>query len=91
MCGRFTLRTPAVDLIEIFEIARSFEIVPRYNIAPTQQVLAVRETDGVREPVQLRWGLLPSWSDAETGGRHDSVRRCTHRFGGQNAYQRLIT
>jgi putative SOS response-associated peptidase YedK len=68
MCGRFTLRTPAVDLIEIFEIARSFEIVPRYNIAPTQQVLAVRETDGVREPVQLRWGLLPSWSDASPGG-----------------------
>jgi putative SOS response-associated peptidase YedK len=68
MCGRFTLRTPAVDLIEIFEIARSFEIVPRYNIAPTQQVLAVRETDGVREPVQLRWGLLPSWSDAAPGG-----------------------
>jgi putative SOS response-associated peptidase YedK len=68
MCGRFTLRTPAVDLMEIFEVARSFEGVPRYNIAPTQQVLAVRETRGEREAVQLRWGLLPSWSEASLSG-----------------------
>jgi len=68
MCGRFTLRTPAADLIEIFEVARSFELTPRYNIAPTQQVAAVREVNGQREMVQLRWGLLPSWSEAATGG-----------------------
>ena len=68
MCGRFTLRTPAADLIEIFEVARSFELTPRYNIAPTQQVAAVREVRGARELVQLRWGLLPSWSDAATSG-----------------------
>jgi putative SOS response-associated peptidase YedK len=68
MCGRFTLRTPAADLIEIFEVARSFEVVPRYNIAPTQSVAAVREVEGKRELVQLRWGLLPDWSDASMSG-----------------------
>ncbi len=68
MCGRFTLRTPTADLVEIFEVARSFELTPRYNIAPTQPVAAIREVEGLRELVQLRWGLLPSWSDAATGG-----------------------
>jgi putative SOS response-associated peptidase YedK len=68
MCGRFTLRTPAADLIEIFEVARSFELTPRYNIAPTQQVVAVREAHGARELVELRWGLLPARSDAALSG-----------------------
>jgi putative SOS response-associated peptidase YedK len=68
MCGRFTLRTSAADLVEIFEVARSFELTPRYNIAPTQTVAAIREVDGRRELVQLRWGLLPAWSDASKGG-----------------------
>jgi len=68
MCGRFTLRTPTVDLVEIFEVARSFELTPRYNIAPTQPVAAIRQVDGKREMVQLRWGLLPVWSEASTSG-----------------------
>ncbi len=68
MCGRFTLRTPAADLMEIFEVARSFELVARYNIAPTQPVAAVREVAGQRELVQLRWGLLPAWSGASAAG-----------------------
>jgi putative SOS response-associated peptidase YedK len=67
MCGRFTLRTPTADLVEIFEIARSFDLTPRYNIAPTQEVAGVREVHGRREMVQLRWGLLPAWSDASSG------------------------
>lgn len=38
MCGRFTLRTPARDVVEIFELLRKPELSPRYNIAPTQKV-----------------------------------------------------
>lgn len=63
MCGRFNLRTPAEQLIEVFDLVRSFEIDPRYNIAPTQPVLAVRLTDNGREPDFLHWGLVPFWAD----------------------------
>lgn len=47
MCGRFTLRTPASVLIEMFGLGPGelqlplFE--PRYNIAPSQSIWAVRE------------------------------------------------
>ncbi len=60
MCGRFTLRTPASVLIEMFGLGTFglggdadepalplFE--PRYNIAPTQSIWAVREST-VTEP-----------------------------------------
>ncbi len=67
MCGRFTLRTPAADLIEIFDVIRSFELTPRYNIAPTQQVAAIREVGGRREMAEMRWGLLLSWQEAKSG------------------------
>jgi hypothetical protein len=29
MCGRFTLRTPARDMVEIFELLREPELTPR--------------------------------------------------------------
>jgi putative SOS response-associated peptidase YedK len=41
MCGRFTLRTPARDLVEVFELLREPELSPRYNIAPTQNVAVI--------------------------------------------------
>jgi putative SOS response-associated peptidase YedK len=65
MCGRFTLRTPARDLAEIFRLADIPDLRPRYNIAPTQSVAAVRSSpkDGHRELVQLHWGLIPFWAD----------------------------
>jgi hypothetical protein len=37
MCGRFTLRTNASDLVEIFTLLRDPELTPRSNIAPTPQ------------------------------------------------------
>lgn len=36
-------------------------MTPRYNVSPGQFVTAVRGADH-REIVQLRWGLIPSWS-----------------------------
>ena len=41
MCGRFTLRTPASQLVEIFGLAGAPELKPRFNIVPTQPVAAV--------------------------------------------------
>src|SRR5262245_15827089 len=76
MCGRFTLRTPAGQLVQQFELASAPELAPRYNIAPTQDVAAVRAgpeqasqspaTD--RELVMLRWGLIPPWADDPRAG-----------------------
>ena|ERR1700732_2115086 len=62
MCGRFTLRTPARDLVEIFELLREPDLTPRFNIAPTQQVLVVRPDNRAREWTSMRWGLVPSWA-----------------------------
>jgi putative SOS response-associated peptidase YedK len=68
MCGRFNLRTPARDLVEIFQLLREPELTPRYNIAPTQPVAAVRQVGKFRELSLLRWGLVPSWSKDPKAG-----------------------
>ncbi|NJP07314.1 MAG: SOS response-associated peptidase [Chloroflexaceae bacterium] len=62
MCGRFTLRTPASDLAQRFELDALPEIPPRYNIAPTQPVMTIRSTPEERSASLLRWGLIPSWA-----------------------------
>ena len=68
MCGRFTLRTPARDLVEIFQLFRTPEIVPRYNISPTQPVAVVRQVERRRELSMMRWGLVPAWSKDPKAG-----------------------
>jgi putative SOS response-associated peptidase YedK len=68
MCGRFTLRTPPADLVEIFELLREPDLTPRFNIAPTQQIPVVRPDNEAREWAFMRWGLVPSWArDAKSG------------------------
>jgi putative SOS response-associated peptidase YedK len=63
MCVRFTLRASPGELTELFMLAEVPQLDPHYNIAPTQTVFAVRvNSAGDREPVQLRWGLVPSWA-----------------------------
>src|SRR3954469_17967607 len=46
MCGRFTLRTPLKDVVELFELAHYSPSEPgewaRFNIAPSQQIAVVR-------------------------------------------------
>lgn len=40
MCGRFTLRTRAADLVKFFDLEGSIaDLSSRWNVAPTQQVL----------------------------------------------------
>jgi putative SOS response-associated peptidase YedK len=68
MCGRFTLRTPATDLVEVFELLREPELSPRYNIAPTTRVAVVRQVGKARELSLMRWGLVPSWSKDPKSG-----------------------
>ncbi len=64
MCGRFTLRTPAAILAELFQLAGIPTWAPRYNIAPTQPaptVVLTSEHPG-RQFRQWHWGLIPSWA-----------------------------
>ncbi len=69
MCGRFTLKTPASKLIELFQLHDFPEVVARYNISPTQLVVCVRSSADratQREAVMMRWGLVPFWAKDES-------------------------
>ena len=62
MCGRFTLRTPASTLAQMFGLILAGQLPMRFNIAPTQNVLAMRLAGARREWAWLHWGLVPSWA-----------------------------
>lgn len=65
MCGRFNvtddpytqalMKSLGIDIGPLPE--------PRYNIAPTERVPVVHELDGKRALTEMRWWLVPSWSD----------------------------
>lgn len=63
MCGRYTLRSPAEALAQLFGLPPLPGIGPRYNIAPSQPVPAVRPTGNGLRVDELRWGLVPFWAD----------------------------
>lgn len=63
MCGRFTLRTPASQLLRHFQLGTMPDLQPRYNIAPTQSIVTLRATSDIhRQLVLIRWGLVPAWA-----------------------------
>jgi putative SOS response-associated peptidase YedK len=62
MCGRFTLATPADDLVETFEVpSLTFDYVPRFNIAPGQSCPVIAEDARGRRMGLLDWGFVPAW------------------------------
>jgi hypothetical protein len=69
MCGRFAQRHTWQQIHEHlsgFLAAMDVEgeappVTPRYNVSPGQMVLAIRGTEP-SHPVQLKWGLIPSWA-----------------------------
>jgi putative SOS response-associated peptidase YedK len=95
MCGRFTLRTPAPRLIEIFQVDAIPQLSPRFNIAPTQLILCIRAKVEVevseREALMMRWGLIPFWAkDASIGNRLINARSETvaEKPSFRNAYRK---
>lgn len=79
MCGRFTLRTPATRVAELFDLEEIPILEPRYNIAPTQPVAALRLAPSAGSPkielIMLRWGLIPFWAkDPKVGARSINAR-----------------
>ena len=75
MCGRFTLKTPAAVLREMFGVSQLPGFGARYNVAPTQPVATVRRSDGVNSWEPMRWGLIPHWArDPSIGNRMINAR-----------------
>ncbi|MFZ0710355.1 MAG: SOS response-associated peptidase [Terrimicrobiaceae bacterium] len=64
MCGRYVLGIPPEDLAEFFELSEiRLSYRPRFNVAPTTPILVIKEGEnGSREAVEMRWGLIPSWT-----------------------------
>ncbi len=56
------LNSDPADIAAEFSLVETPTLEPRYNIAPSQQVLIVRDSARERVAVNVKWGLLPSWS-----------------------------
>jgi putative SOS response-associated peptidase YedK len=70
MCGRYRLSRRKQLVEEYFDAADWQEDwSPRYNIAPTQPVPVIRQNpkEPIREVSQMKWGLVPSWSQDSSG------------------------
>ena len=76
MCGRFTLKTPTVQVRTLFPELDIPDLTPRYNIAPTQMVSSVRSShDNKQQFATFRWGLVPFWSkDLKIGSKMINAR-----------------
>ncbi|MCB9739662.1 MAG: SOS response-associated peptidase [Deltaproteobacteria bacterium] len=70
MCGRYTLKTPADELAEAFDLRALPELEARWNVSPSQLGLVVPNeplpagedgAPGGRGGRMMRWGLMPSW------------------------------
>lgn len=77
MCGRYAATADSDRLVAEFEVDEvdAAPAGPSWNIAPTDPVPAIVERLGRgeatlvrRKLVQLRWGLVPSWSKDLGGG-----------------------
>ena len=76
MCGRFALKAPKSELIDLFELASCDDYPVRYNIAPGTDIPVIRRSpEGQRVLHLLRWGLIPHWAkDPAIGARLVNAR-----------------
>ncbi len=80
MCGRFTLRTPAETIADLFSEIAIPDIPPNYNVAPTHSVASIRRSGDQPGFAWLQWGLVPFWAkDAKIGSRMINARSETVR------------
>jgi putative SOS response-associated peptidase YedK len=76
MCGRFTATFEFREIKLRWNIQNDIPLLaPRYNIAPSQEVPIIVLTDAGNELKQMRWGLVPSWTnDPSIGNRMINAR-----------------
>ncbi|OXM88112.1 SOS response-associated peptidase [Paenibacillus rigui] len=79
MCGRYTITVTLEELMLRFLLGNAPVVggyVPRYNVAPGQWIPAIlgdTPAAASQQPMprrlgELRWGLVPSWSQEESSG-----------------------
>lgn len=68
MCGRFSEKSDPSKTRQVFRLLSIPNLVPRYNIAPTQNVSVVGLGKEGPSLIQMRWGLIPSWSKDPKAG-----------------------
>lgn len=69
MCGRFALKAPKAELIDLFDLSACDDYPVRYNIAPGTDIPVIRRSpEGLRVLHLLRWGLIPHWAKDPTIG-----------------------
>jgi putative SOS response-associated peptidase YedK len=69
MCGRFNIIDDPLTqlLVEITGQGQGWQLETTYNIAPTQQVpVLTRDETGIWSLKDMRWWLVPYWSDGPT-------------------------
>ena len=68
MCGRFVRCSSIKEIAEHFNVGLPpFEIEPSYNVAPSQDIIILNSC-GAKQLVKCRWGFVPSWEKALSGG-----------------------
>ena len=89
MCGRFTLHSPADEVLAAFDIdtlPTGFRLAPRYNIAPSQEIAIVRADGARRQLGPARWGLVPGWSK-EARPRYATINARIESVADKPAYR----
>jgi putative SOS response-associated peptidase YedK len=76
MCGRFALKAPKAELIDLFDLASCDDYPVRYNIAPGTDIPVIRRSPESQRVLHLlRWGLIPHWAkDPAIGARLVNAR-----------------
>ncbi len=78
MCQRYALPDQITAEREFLPTAAWWNFAPKFNVAPGHYVPAVRMHEGQTESVMLRWGIIPSWVEAEPTGTPKACVRGSH-------------
>ena len=76
MCGRYTLTKPIKDIESHFKPVRiGLKYFPSFNIAPSQLSAIITYSSNKLNLVEMKWGLIPSWSkDVSIGNKLINAR-----------------
>jgi putative SOS response-associated peptidase YedK len=85
MCGRYIIRQQAKALRE-WERYGPPPFLESYNVAPTQQVPILRMRDGNAEYVNVRWGLVPSFTHGQPP-QYSTINARTETFETAASYR----